>query len=405
MAPVRDHESLRQDTEAAIQDAHVDVEGKGGYTLARQKVGGESDQGGVGRTQELLHHIVLTPPPVRGQGRDMDGSGETKAKAPQDRLADWLADDIAQVNALIRERMASQHAPRIPEVTAHLVEAGGKRLRPLLTLAAARMLGYVGSDHVKLAATVEFIHTATLLHDDVVDESHRRRGRPTANLLWDNKSSVLVGDYLFSRSFQLMVETGNLQVLDILANASATIAEGEVLQLTAAQDLRTDEAIYLQVIRGKTAALFSAATEVGGVIAGASEAHVRALYDYGDALGIAFQIVDDILDYGGQTSVIGKNTGDDFRERKLTLPVIKAVARATPSERAFWERVIEKGDQHEGDLPEAMAILARHGAIEAARQESLDWAERARAALDKLPVHDSREMLLELVDLVVDRVL
>jgi octaprenyl-diphosphate synthase len=335
----------------------------------------------------------------------MDGVGKAKAKPPQDRLADWLAEDMAQVNALIRERMASRHAPRIPEVTAHLVEAGGKRLRPLLTLAAARMLGYAGTGHLKLAATVEFIHTATLLHDDVVDESRRRRGRPTANLLWDNKSSVLVGDYLFSRSFQLMVETGNLRVLDILANASATIAEGEVLQLTAAQDLRTDETIYLQVIRGKTAALFSAATEVGGVIAGAPEPQVRALFDYGDALGIAFQIVDDILDYGGQGAVIGKNTGDDFRERKLTLPVIKAVARATPSERAFWERVIEAGDQRDGDLDEAMSILARHGAIAAAREESLAWAARARLALDNLPVHPLRDMLLELADFVVDRVL
>jgi octaprenyl-diphosphate synthase len=335
----------------------------------------------------------------------MDGAGKAKSNTPQDRLADWLAEDMAQVNALIRERMASRHAPRIPEVTAHLVEAGGKRLRPLLTLAAARMLGYTGSDHVKLAATVEFIHTATLLHDDVVDESHRRRGRPTANLLWDNKSSVLVGDYLFSRSFQLMVETGNLRVLDILANASATIAEGEVLQLTAAQDLRTSEAVYLQVIRGKTAALFSAATEVGGVIAGAPAAHVRALFDYGDALGIAFQIVDDILDYSGQEAVIGKNTGDDFRERKLTLPVIKAVAKATPEERGFWERVIEKGEQRAGDLAEALAILSRHDAIAAARKESLAWAEKARQALNNLPAHPLREMLLELVDFVIERAL
>jgi octaprenyl-diphosphate synthase len=335
----------------------------------------------------------------------MDGSGEAKAKAPQDLLAEWLADDMAEVNRLIRERMASKHAPRIPEVTAHLVEAGGKRLRPMLTLAAARMLGYAGSDHVKLAATVEFIHTATLLHDDVVDESQRRRGRPTANLLWDNKSSVLVGDYLFSRSFQLMVETGNLRVLDILANASATIAEGEVLQLTAAQDLRTDEGVYLQVIRGKTAALFSAATEVGGVIAGAPEAQVRALFDYGDALGIAFQIVDDILDYGGQDAVIGKNTGDDFRERKLTLPVIKAVAEADAAERAFWQRVIEKGDQREGDLAHALSILARHGAIAAARQDALSWTARAKLALDILPDHPVRAMLHDLADFVVERVL
>ena len=334
----------------------------------------------------------------------MDGAGEARAKAPQDRLAEWLAEDMAAVNRLIRERMASKHAPRIPEVTAHLVEAGGKRLRPMLTLAAARMLGYQGEDHQKLAATVEFIHTATLLHDDVVDESQRRRGRPTANLLWDNKSSVLVGDYLFSRSFQLMVETGSLRVLDILANASATIAEGEVLQLTAAQDLATDEGIYLQVVRGKTAALFSAATEVGGVIAGAPDVQVRSLFDYGDALGIAFQIVDDILDYGGTAAVIGKNTGDDFRERKLTLPVIHAVARASAEERAFWSRVIEQGDQREGDLDRAMALLRAHGSLDYARDTALNWAERARRSLDNLPLHDLRDMLSELADFVVERV-
>ena len=334
----------------------------------------------------------------------MDGSGEAKGKAPQDRLADWLAEDMAAVNRLIRDRMASRHAPRIPEVTAHLVEAGGKRLRPLLTLATARMLGYDGQDHIKLAATVEFIHTATLLHDDVVDESERRRGRPTANLLWDNKSSVLVGDYLFSRSFQLMVETGNLRVLDILANASATIAEGEVLQLTAARDLATNEDIYLQVVRGKTAALFSAATEVGAVIAGAPEPVVRALFDYGDALGIAFQIVDDILDYGGTAAVIGKNTGDDFRERKLTLPVILAVAAASPEERAFWVRVIEKGDQRPEDLAEAMVILSRHGALAAARDVAMHWAERARQALCNLKESDLKDALSELADFVVKRV-
>lgn len=323
---------------------------------------------------------------------------------PHDRLNAYLAGDMDRVNGLIRARMASEHAPRIPEVTAHLVEAGGKRLRPMLTLAAARMCGYDGPYHLHLAATVEFIHTATLLHDDVVDESRQRRGRPTANLLWDNKSSVLVGDYLFSRSFQLMVETGSLRVLDILANASATIAEGEVLQLTAAQDLATDERIYLQVVRGKTAALFSAATEVGGVIAGAPEAQVTALRAYGDALGIAFQIVDDLLDYGGSSAVIGKNVGDDFRERKLTLPVIKAVAKADAGERAFWGRVIEHGDQRDGDLAEAMRLLAHHGALEETRAEALDWAAKAKAALAELPPHDLRDMLADLADYVVVRV-
>jgi octaprenyl-diphosphate synthase len=331
------------------------------------------------------------------------GLDETTQK-PHDRLKARLAGDMDRVNALIRDRMASEHAPRIPEVTAHLVGAGGKRLRPMLTLAAARLCGYDGPYHIHLAATVEFIHTATLLHDDVVDESRQRRGRPTANLLWDNKSSVLVGDYLFARAFQLMVEPGNLRVLDILANASATIAEGEVLQLTAAQDLRTDEGVYLKVIRGKTAALFSAATESGAVIADASETHVTALRIYGDALGIAFQMVDDLLDYAGSASTIGKNTGDDFRERKLTLPVIRAIQAADAGERAFWTRVIEKGDQRDGDLDQAMQLLDRHGALTSTRDSALDWAGRAKAALAVLPAGDLREMLSDLADYVVDRV-
>ncbi|MCA0905871.1 polyprenyl synthetase family protein [Ruegeria marisrubri] len=322
---------------------------------------------------------------------------------PHERLAEILAGEMEAVNGLIRTRMASDHAPRIPEVTRHLVEAGGKRLRPMLTLAAARLFGYSGDHHVRLAATVEFIHTATLLHDDVVDESAQRRGRPTANLLWDNKSSVLVGDYLFSRSFQLMVETGSLRVLDILANASATIAEGEVLQMTAATDLRTDENVYLQVVRGKTAALFSAATEVGGVIAGASEEQVKALFDYGDSLGIAFQIADDLLDYQGDSKATGKNVGDDFRERKLTLPVIKAVAQSTPEERAFWERTIEKGRQQDGDLDQALGLMNKYAALEETRQDALGWANKAKASLDVLPDHEIRSLLRELADYVVSR--
>lgn len=323
---------------------------------------------------------------------------------PHDALASYLASDMDAVNVLIRERMASEHAPRIPEVTAHLVDAGGKRLRPMMTLAAARLCGYEGPFHIHLAATVEFIHTATLLHDDVVDESGQRRGRPTANLLWDNKSSVLVGDYLFSRSFQLMVETGSLRVLDILANASATIAEGEVLQLTASQDLATTEAIYLQVVRGKTAALFSAATEVGGVIANADERHVKALFEYGDALGIAFQIVDDLLDMQGDPNATGKNVGDDFREKKLTLPLIKAIAKADANERAFWVRTIEKGQQEDGDLEQAIALLHNHGALEDTRHEALAWAEKAVAAIETLPAHPIRDMLKDLAGYVVARI-
>ena len=325
-------------------------------------------------------------------------------ETPIERLLALVAEDMDGVARLIRERMASRHAPRIPEVTAHLVGAGGKRLRPLLTLAAARLCGYRGADHLKLAATVEFIHTATLLHDDVVDESARRRGRPTANLLWDNKSSVLVGDYLFARAFQLMVEPGNLQVLDILSNAAAVIAEGEVLQLTAAANLATDEAVYLQVIRGKTAALFSAATEAGAVIAGAKPEVACALRDYGDALGIAFQIADDLLDYRGTDDRLGKNVGDDFRERKMSLPVIRALAQADAAERAFWVRVIEKGDQRDGDLERAQEIMARHGALEAARTDAMGWSARARAALSVFPDQPLRGMLDDLADFVVARI-
>ena len=322
---------------------------------------------------------------------------------PHDRLADALADDMAAVGRLISTRMASEHAPRIPEVTAHLVGAGGKRVRPLLTVAAARLCGYEGDDHIKLAATVEFIHTATLLHDDVVDESAQRRGRPTANLLWDNQSSVLVGDYLFARSFQLMVECGSLRILDILSGAAATIAEGEVLQLTAARNLATTEETYLKVVRGKTAALFQAACESGAVIAGASEDHVSALAEFGDAMGISFQIMDDWLDYGGAGDAIGKDLGDDFREGKLTLPVIRALSRSSTEERVFWRDALERG--RADDLDRARAILERHGTLEETRAEALIWRDRAKAALHRLPASDLRDMLGDLADYVVVRAL
>ncbi len=320
-----------------------------------------------------------------------------------DALADHLHDDLAQMNALIRRSMASEHAPRIPEVTAHLVEAGGKRIRPLLVLAAAHLCGYRGAHHHRLAAAVEFIHTATLLHDDVVDESAQRRGRATANLLWDNTSSVLVGDYLFARAFQLMVGCGSLRVLDILSDAAATIAEGEVLQLTTARNTATTEEQYLRVIRGKTAALFAAATRSGAVLAGAPEDQVTALHSYGDALGLSFQMVDDYLDYGGAGDTIGKDIGDDFRERKVTLPVIRALADADADERAFWARTIGKGAQADGDFDHARALMARHGALDATRADALAQAAQAKDALRALPDHPLRDMLAELADYVVVR--
>ena len=334
---------------------------------------------------------------LRRAGGGGKGARVDKQIKPHERLAQALAEPLTEVDALIRARMASENAPRIPEVTAHLVGGGGKRIRPMLTLASARLLGYPGPYDVHLAATVEFIHTATLLHDDVVDESRERRGRPTANLLWDNKSSVLVGDYLFARSFQLMVETGSLRVLDILANASATIAEGEVLQLTAMANLATTEDTYLRIVRGKTAALFSAATEVGGVIAGAPAEQVSALYAYGDSLGIAFQMADDVIDWMDGT---GKGIGDDFRERKMTLPIIRAVAA---SDRDFWSRTIGKGVQEDGDLERAAALLAETGALDSTRATAVEWAETAKTSLEALPDVPLRDMLRDLADYVVAR--
>ena len=323
---------------------------------------------------------------------------------PHERLAAALKDDLDAVARIIAERMASEHAPRIPEVTAHLIGAGGKRIRPMLTLAAARLSGETGRDEArKLAATVEFIHTATLLHDDVVDESAARRGRPTANLLWDNKSSVLVGDYLFARAFQLMTECGSMRVMEILSNASATIAEGEVLQLTATARIDTDEDTYIRIVRGKTAALFAAACETGALVAGAAEARVAAFRDYGDALGIGFQIADDLIDWS-DASVTGKNAGDDFRERKLTLPIIKAIAAADDEGRAFWARTIGKGQQEDGDLATARRLLTTTGALDAARDEALGWSARAKAALAAMPEEPLRDDLADLADFVVARI-
>jgi octaprenyl-diphosphate synthase len=327
---------------------------------------------------------------------------------PFQRLSALVAKDMKAVNAVIATRMASQNAPRIPEVTRHLIDAGGKRLRPILTLAAAQLCGYPGQDHVKLAATVEFIHTATLLHDDVVDESGQRRGRPTANLLWDNKSSVLVGDYLFARSFQLMVECGSLRVLDILADASATIAEGEVLQLSTSGSIRVAEDIYLRMIHGKTAALFAAATEVGGVIAKAPEDRIQALRVYGRDLGMAFQIVDDVLDYGGVAAELGKNVGDDFREGKMTLPVLIAVADAQAAgdadALAFWARVIERpAKQQDGDLAEALARLRGCGALDRATARAHGYVASAQASLEMFPATPLRDALRDVAGYVVSR--
>jgi octaprenyl-diphosphate synthase len=328
---------------------------------------------------------------------------------PQDRGEDALArlvalvgQDLDACNRLIVERMDSP-VELIPRLAAHLVAAGGKRLRPLLTLAAARMCGHAGARHIALAACVEFIHTATLLHDDVVDESELRRGRASANALFGNQASVLVGDFLFARAFQLMVEEGSLEVLRILSGASATIAEGEVLQLVTQNDTGTTEAQYLAVIEGKTAALFAAATEIGAVVAHRPAAEQAALRAYGQNLGVAFQLVDDALDYAADQEALGKTVGDDFREGKITLPVLLAFARGDEAERGFWRRTLEGGEQGEGDLAEAMALLRRHGAIDDTLARAREVGEAALDALGVFPASPIRDALAGVVRFCVER--
>ncbi len=317
-------------------------------------------------------------------------------------LTNLVHADLAACNVLIVERMQSPVA-LIPQLAAHIVAAGGKRLRPLLTLAAARLCGYTGQRHVALAACVEFIHTATLLHDDVVDESALRRGQASANALFGNQASVLVGDFLFARAFQLMVDDGNLKVLAILSAASATIAEGEVLQLVTQNDTATTEQQYLDVIHGKTAALFAAATRVGAVVAEQPEAAEEAMDAYGRNLGIAFQLVDDALDYSAAQESLGKTVGDDFREGKITLPVLLAFARGTDEERVFWRRVLEEREQTEADLPRAQALMAEHNALADTILRAREYGDLALAALGPFPDGPERQALAGIVEFCIAR--
>jgi octaprenyl-diphosphate synthase len=297
-----------------------------------------------------------------------------------DPLTRLLKSDLDAVNRLIVERMHSPVA-LIPQLAGHIVAGGGKRLRPMLTLGCARMCGYRGERHLALAAAVEFIHTATLLHDDVVDASDLRRGRDTANAVWGNKPAVLVGDFLFSRSFELMVGDGSLRVLEILSRAAAVIAEGEVLQLTTAGNTATTEADYLAVIQSKTAELFAAAARIGGVLAARPEMEEEALDRFGRSLGIAFQLVDDMLDFSAQSSELGKNVGDDFRDGKVTLPVLIAFARGDDGERQFWRRTIEDLDQQPGDLERAIDLVTRRGALAETAARARAYATIASGAL------------------------
>ncbi len=341
---------------------------------------------------------VVTIPPHAAP--DIHPAGDADALTT---LVTLVGADLAACNRTIVARMDSPVA-LIPQLAAHIVAAGGKRLRPLLTLATARMCGYAGTRHIDLAACVEFIHTATLLHDDVVDESLLRRGLSSANAVFGNKASVLVGDFLFARAFQLMVSDGSLKVLGILSHAAATIAEGEVLQLVTQNDLSTSEERYLDVVRGKTAALFDAACRVGAVVADRPLVEEEALAEYGSALGMAFQLVDDALDYAADQVTLGKTVGDDFREGKITLPVLAAYHAGSDEERAFWVRTIEASEQTDADLERAMALMAARGAIGATLRHAGRFADTAKAALSVFPESPMRRALEAVADYTVSRV-
>jgi octaprenyl-diphosphate synthase len=324
------------------------------------------------------------------------------ADATIDRLVELVTPDMERVNAQILTRTGSE-VTMIPEVANHLISSGGKRMRPMLTLAMASLTGYSGEGHIKLAAAVEFMHTATLLHDDVVDESDMRRGRPAARKLWGNEASVLVGDFLLGQAFKMMVEVGSMHALDILSNAAAIIAEGEVMQLGAAKNTATTEDEYLAVIRAKTAELFAAACEVGPVLTNRPKAEHAACRSFGMNLGIAFQLVDDVLDYGGKPAKLGKNIGDDFREGKITLPVVLSFRRGSETERGFWSRVLVHGDITENDLETALGLMIKHRALEDTIKRAQHYGAIARDALALFPASEMKQALEEAVEFCTAR--
>ena len=325
-----------------------------------------------------------------------------KREPSLDPMIALTAADMNAVNSVILERMQSKVA-LIPELAGHLIAGGGKRMRPMLTLASAALLDYTGARHHKLAAAVEFIHTATLLHDDVVDGSGLRRGKRTANILWGNPASVLVGDFLFSRAFELMVEDGSLKVLRILSHASAVIAEGEVDQLTAQRQVETSEEHYLHIINAKTAALFAAACRIAPVVAEASEEAEVALEKYGRYLGIAFQLVDDVLDYSAQQDVMGKGVGDDLRDGKVTLPVILAYARGSDEDRNFWRAAISGERASDDDLSHAIALLGGSGALSDTVERARHYGRRALDALAPFAAGKAKSALAEAVEFAISR--
>jgi octaprenyl-diphosphate synthase len=345
---------------------------------------------------------VVTREETHGLPRDPSSDSLSNPPSGLQPLLDMVAGDMREVNRIILDKAVSD-VELIPKLAHHLIDSGGKRLRPMLTIAAAKLCGYEGSGHIKLAAAVEFMHTATLLHDDVVDDSDFRRGKQSARLVWGNQASVLVGDFLLGQAFRMMVDVGSLPALGILSNAAAVIAEGEVMQLAAAKDTATSEQDYLSIITAKTAALFSAATEVGAAVANRPASEQTALRSYGLDLGIAFQLVDDALDYAGESAKLGKATGDDFREGKITLPVILCVRASDDEERAFWTRTLGEGRIEAGDFDEALAAMRRHGAIEATLHRARHYGARAREVLSALPPVPGVRALAEVVDFCISR--
>jgi octaprenyl-diphosphate synthase len=327
---------------------------------------------------------------------------ESKRQPSIEPLIGLVAADMERVNATIIARTGSE-VTMIPEVAKHLIDSGGKRLRPMLTLALARLAGYSGDGHIKLAAAVEFMHTATLLHDDVVDESELRRGRLAARMLWGNEASVLVGDFLLGQAFKMMVEVGSLKALGILSAAAAIIAEGEVMQLAAAKNTATTEDEYIAVIRAKTAELFAAACEIGPTLSVLQKAEQAASRSFGMNLGITFQLVDDVLDYGGTASHLGKNVGDDFREGKITLPVVLAFRRGSDTEREFWRRTLERGETTDADLDHAIGLMVKHRALEDTIGRAHHYGAIARDALALFPDSAVKSALVETVDFCIAR--
>ena len=317
-------------------------------------------------------------------------------------LIELVKDDMERVNAIILNKACSD-VELIPKLARHLIDSGGKRLRPMMTIAAAKLCGYQGDGHVTLAATVEFMHTATLLHDDVVDDSDLRRGRKTARILWGNEASVLVGDFLLGQAFRMMVDVGSLHALRILSTAASVIAEGEVMQLAASKNMETTEDEYLSVIEAKTAALFSAAAEVGAAIAVRPKTEVAALRSYGRNLGVAFQLIDDALDYAGDQTRLGKSVGDDFREGKITLPVVLSYRRGNDEERAFWVRTLQEGDIQDNDLQRAMDLMATHGAIDDSIKRAKHYGAIAQDALAIFPDGIAKSALMDVVSFCINR--